>query len=354
MLNKSLIDHLIARVTNPGEGAELRSFVVLDRAARGLETESKRPSIHVEETKSTGEAIAEKLQAAGYKLMVGGEFQHFVFTDDEGVVQNVVEIDRSADTIWLNMTGSMEKMLEAEAVLKEYEDKKNPNKVTIGTTTKGSMGGFNVEWAELDQDSPTLASNSFYPWLTMDLKAYFDAFMASDESVLVLFGPPGTGKTTFIRTMFAMVGKDPLLAFDQDVVDDPQLIKYFFRNDSNLMAYEDIDDQMRARDEGNLLMASILNATDGVVKHKNKKLVFATNLSSLKSIDPALLRVGRCFDILHFGLLSPAEAEAVLVDLGRELKDFSTKHEWSLAEVLNSNDAAQQVINRFSRQPGFQ
>jgi ATP-dependent 26S proteasome regulatory subunit len=43
----------------------------------------------------------------------------------------------------------------------------------------------------------------------------------------------------------------------------------------------------------------------------DKKLIFSTNLPSTKDIDPALVRKGRCFDILEFTALNRSDAQSV-------------------------------------------
>jgi ATP-dependent 26S proteasome regulatory subunit len=48
------------------------------------------------------------------------------------------------------------------------------------------------------------------------------------------------------------------------------------------------------------MMHRFLNVGDGLVTTKGKKLIFSTNLPSIRDVDSALVRPGRCFDILNF------------------------------------------------------
>lgn len=195
---------------------------------------------------------------------------------------------------------------------------------------------------------------SFYPWLTVTPEEYFDAFMAADEPVLIMFGDPGTGKSSFIRHLLEHTNANALLAFNQDVVDKPVVIDTFYERDYDILIYEDLDDQLGKREKGNRLMPTILNGVDGVLKQsRRKKIVFSTNLTSADSIDDALKRMGRCFDIMQFTKLTVPQAEQVLSDMGRPVKDFTSKPKWSLAEITAKHSSAQQVTNRFGRTSGF-
>ena len=50
-------------------------------------------------------------------------------------------------------------------------------------------------------------------------------------------------------------------------------------------------------------MYHLLGLSDGLIQSINKKIIISTNLSSLNNIDEAIIRKGRCFDILNFRYL---------------------------------------------------
>lgn len=47
-------------------------------------------------------------------------------------------------------------------------------------------------------------------------------------------------------------------------------------------------------------MSKSLIISDRIMANSNKKIVFNTNLEKLTAVDSALLRKGRCFDIIKF------------------------------------------------------
>ena len=224
-------------------------------------------------------------------------------------------------------------------------------KVATGIPEKRTL---DIDEFYVPSSSEEMGRPSFYPWINVPLETYFKEFMASSESVLVLFGPPGTGKSTLLRSLIHSGNYTSILAYNREVVESPLLVDTFYNdNKARILAYEDIDNHLKSRDDGNLLMSTFLNASEGVIQHPGKKIVLSTNLATIDKIDPALLRVGRCFDILQFHELDESQAHQVLKDVGREPKDFSTKPKWTLAEVLNKENTVRQRVNRFANRVGF-
>jgi hypothetical protein len=73
---------------------------------------------------------------------------------------------------------------------------------------------------------------------------------------------------------------------------------------------------------------------DGLVTTKGKKMIFSTNLPSIRDIDSALVRPGRCFDIVHFDQLQAVHAEALANKLGVSLPG-EPKDKYNIAEIFN-------------------
>lgn len=90
---------------------------------------------------------------------------------------------------------------------------------------------------------------------------------------------------------------------------------------------------LKSRSDGNTMMHRFLNVGDGLVTTKGKKMIFSTNLPSIRDIDSALVRPGRCFDILSFDQLSQEEAEILAEKLNVKLD--GEKDKWSIAEIFN-------------------
>lgn len=196
------------------------------------------------------------------------------------------------------------------------------------------------------------AIRAAYPWIDSSyesLSDYFGEYLESDASVLILIGPPGTGKTTFIKNLIQQSGGDAKVTYDPRVMSQDSFFAGFISDNTNVLVMEDADEFLASREEGNTMMHKFLNVADGLISAAGKKMVFSTNLPNISDIDSALLRPGRCFDIIQFRALSRAEAKKVLEEVGsdRELPD-GDQH--TLAEIFSSQPSGK-TFNR--RTVGF-
>ena len=174
-----------------------------------------------------------------------------------------------------------------------------------------------------------------YPFLNGEsLGDYYDRYMESSANILLLIGPPGTGKTTFIRGLLAHRNCSAIVTYDAGILEKDGFFAKFIEDDAEVMVLEDSDAFLKSRSDGNTMMHRFLNVGDGLVTTKGKKMIFSTNLPSVRDIDSALIRPGRCFDILTFDTLSHGDAKKLAKKLNVTLPDI--KDAYSIAEVFNA------------------
>ena len=199
----------------------------------------------------------------------------------------------------------------------------------------------------------------FYPWMKADLNEYYKAFKESTAKILIVYGPAGTGKTSFIRDMLCELGMNALISFDQKILmSDSTFVNYMMDTIHDCIVMEDSDELLTGgRGDDNKIISKILNVSDGLIKLPSKKMIFSTNLPKVGDIDSAIIRPSRCFDLLEFRLLTFAEAK-VVADKYKVL--LPVKSHYTLAEIFAEKEMQecpnQVVMNynkRHSRKMGF-
>jgi DNA polymerase III delta prime subunit len=155
----------------------------------------------------------------------------------------------------------------------------------------------------------------------------------------ILFGPPGTSKTTIVEAVAKILGWDFIEIHSSDFLADgmqqvhrtaDRIFKRLMNLDRCVILFDEIDELVRQRDDGEadsfgrFLTTAMLPKIAELWKRRRTLFFLATN--HIKSFDDAIIRSER-FDNLIF--VSPPSFDRKKNVLCQELKTV-TKHDWTV------------------------
>jgi energy-coupling factor transporter ATP-binding protein EcfA2 len=232
-----------------------------------------------------------------------------------------------------------ELLLKLQEFIKEFK-KEKPEKAQINLIIMQPHG---LDNKKIDFAKPALdlsrSYNDDFPGFHSKI---LEILQEENRSGLhLLYGKPGTGKSTYIRHLCGVIKKEIVFLPGQMAqnLDNIAMTKYLMDNPNSILVIEDAEELIVSRDnQRNSNLAMILNITDGILGESLGIQIIATFNTDVRNIDPALKRKGRLKSAYEFKSLSPEKANALLRE---QNSDYYTNNEMTLAEIYNISEEEQ-------------
>lgn len=171
----------------------------------------------------------------------------------------------------------------------------------------------------------------------------------SDESgIILLHGLPGTGKTTYIRSLISRFGNEVYFRIiDSSLfsyITDSTFVQMLLKNKNCVFILEDCEELLQTRDGNNSNLSILLNLSDGIVGDACGLKFICTFNTSFTNIDTAITRAGRLKYNYEFSQLSADKADKLLIANGKKPlhQGMTVANIYNDASLIN-NDSKQKV-----------
>lgn len=228
-------------------------------------------------------------------------------------------------------------------LFKKYEDSSTTTLIKIVSFSLSMNGQLEKSVITKSQEDFKTLSKLYYPFLDTD--EMFTQYLISNDSLLLLAGESGTGKTKIVDMILDFSIKNTnLINFDEEdeeeaiyvaYVKNPQILAtdafwnqlaktpftFIILDDmDHILIDRNVDTESVSDETRRRFISNFLSYTDGIFSN-DTKFIITTN-QSVNNIDSAILRKGRCFDVLSFRALKHSEALDIWVEAGLNINDF--------------------------------
>lgn len=260
--------------------------------------------------------------------------------DDEEIVTKTI----SWSTLYFNNMNMDDKLQSEIDYIKEEIAKCYSVPETAGFfyTIASDSRGFKLEACIINKNFTIDLGLNYGEEFTPKYNKIFKTLKDKSKGIVLLYGTPGTGKSSFLRYLITMLCEHKTIIYVPSYmmfsISNPEFTSFIKNNKRCILILEDAESVMQERDgsSNDQAVSNILNLTDGLLNDSLKIQIIATFNTMKDKIDQAFLRSGRLIEEHEFLALSAEQANKVAVSIGKEpvFKDSAT-----LAQIYDEFDA---------------
>jgi hypothetical protein len=163
---------------------------------------------------------------------------------------------------------------------------------------------------------------------------------AKHEGLLIFRGPPGTGKSTYIKYLTKAVDREFIFVpvSMANGLASPAFVKLLLDHPGAVLILEDAEQALQSREVdfyASSTVSALLNLSDGILGTLLHVAVIASHNTDHQTIDKALLRKGRLMFDYEFIPLKVEDARKLAAHLKKEI---TITEPTSLADIYNANE----------------
>lgn len=203
--------------------------------------------------------------------------------------------------------------------------------------TKG-RDGFKTRTVDIDHANTNLEANYNDGLLEVD-RIIQQSIQGQQSGLVLLHGIPGTGKTSYVKTLLTRNMEEKFIFIPNDFVEEilkPDFITFLIKQKNSILVIEDAESVIMSREQSQnkSIVSTILQITDGLFSDYLNIKVICTFNTDVSKIDKALFRKGRMIAFYKFEELAEDKAMALLhLESAEDLPESRT-----LAELYNLKD----------------
>ncbi len=230
----------------------------------------------------------------------------------------------------------MKKVKEIEELIFANK-KKEKISSKIHLVTKHRLGGLDLTSLSIKECDNNLSMNYNDDFLPINTTICERLNTKDDSGLVLLHGKPGTGKTSYIRSLTKQLNKR-LIFLPPDLAHEiatPAFLTFLLHYPNSVLIIEDAETIIQERRSGGSgVVSNLLNMTDGLLSDCLKIQIICSFNSQINKIDPALLRKGRLIALYEFKELEKSKARKLSDSLGYV---SAIERDMTLSEIYNQS-----------------